>query len=102
MASCTAIVPRPSQNPINKGGMIIHLQFTSKIKDGSIFLPAVSQHCESTSIWVSLTLSKIDKVKLSALKSSRCITCRHYDECQGSALHCGSYQANDNSEQYGR
>ena len=27
MASCTAIVPRPSQNPINKGGMIIHLQF---------------------------------------------------------------------------
>ena len=42
------------------------------------------------------------KVIGDALKSSRCITCRHYDECQGSALHCGSYQANDNSEQYGR
>ena len=36
------------------------------------------------------------KVIGDALKSSRCITCRHYDECQGSALHCGSYQAVDN------
>ena len=33
------------------------------------------------------------KVIGDALKSSRCITCRHYDECQGSALHCGSYQS---------
>ena len=33
------------------------------------------------------------KVIGDALKSSRCITCKHYDECQGSALHCGSYQS---------
>ena len=33
------------------------------------------------------------KVIGDALKSSRCITCRHYDECQGSALRCGSYQS---------
>jgi len=33
------------------------------------------------------------KVIGDALKSSRCITCRHNDECQGSALHCGSYQS---------
>jgi len=33
------------------------------------------------------------KVIGDALKSSRCITCRLYDECQGSALHCGSYQS---------
>ena len=33
------------------------------------------------------------KVIGDALKSTRCITCRHYDECQGSALHCGSYQS---------
>ena len=33
------------------------------------------------------------KVIGDALKSSRCITCRLNDECQGSALHCGSYQA---------
>ena len=33
------------------------------------------------------------KVIGDALKSSRCITCRHYDECQGSALHCGFYQS---------
>ena len=33
------------------------------------------------------------KVIGDALKSSRCITCRHYDECQGGALHCGSYQS---------
>ena len=33
------------------------------------------------------------KVIGDALTSSRCITCRHYDECQGSALHCGSYQS---------
>ena len=33
------------------------------------------------------------KVIGDALKSSCCITCRHYDECQGSALHCGSYQS---------
>ncbi len=33
------------------------------------------------------------KVSGDALKSSRCISCRHYDECQGSALHCGSYQS---------
>ena len=36
------------------------------------------------------------KVIGDALKSSRCITCRHYDECQGSALHCGSYQSVNN------
>ena len=33
------------------------------------------------------------KVIGDALKSSRCITCRHNDECQGGALHCGSYQS---------
>ena len=33
------------------------------------------------------------KVIGDALKSSRCVTCRHNEECQGSALHCGSYQA---------
>ena len=33
------------------------------------------------------------KVIGDALKSSRCITCRLNDECQGSALHCGSYQS---------
>lgn len=33
------------------------------------------------------------KVIGDALKSSRCITCRLNEECQGSALHCGSYQS---------
>ncbi|MBR6878417.1 MAG: hypothetical protein IKM95_03410 [Bacteroidales bacterium] len=33
------------------------------------------------------------KVIGDALKSSRCITCRLNEECQGTALHCGSYQA---------
>ncbi len=33
------------------------------------------------------------KVIGDALKSSRCVTCRLNDECQGSALHCGSYQS---------
>ena len=33
------------------------------------------------------------KVIGDALKSSRCVTCRHNDECQGGALHCGSYQS---------
>ena len=28
-----------------------------------------------------------------ALKSSRCVTCRLNEECAGTALHCGSYQA---------
>lgn len=35
------------------------------------------------------------KVIGDALKSSRCITCRLNEECAGSALHCGSYQAVD-------
>lgn len=33
------------------------------------------------------------KVIGDALKSSRCITCRLNEECAGTALHCGSYQA---------
>lgn len=33
------------------------------------------------------------KVIGDALKSSRCVTCRLNDECQGSALLCGSYQS---------
>lgn len=33
------------------------------------------------------------KVIGDALMSSRCITCRLNDECQGGALHCGSYQS---------
>jgi hypothetical protein len=33
------------------------------------------------------------KVIGDALKSTRCITCRLNEECQGSALHCGSYQS---------
>ena len=33
------------------------------------------------------------KVIGDAVKSSRCITCRLNDECQGGALHCGSYQS---------
>ena len=33
------------------------------------------------------------KVIGDALKSSRCITCRLNEECQGGALHCGSYQS---------
>lgn len=33
------------------------------------------------------------KVIGDALKSSRCVTCRLNDECQGGALHCGSYQS---------
>lgn len=28
-----------------------------------------------------------------ALKSSRCVTCRLNEECAGTAMHCGSYQA---------
>ena len=33
------------------------------------------------------------KVIGDGLKSTRCITCRLNEECQGSALHCGSYQS---------
>ena len=33
------------------------------------------------------------KVIGDALKSSRCVTCRLNDECQGGALHCGTYQS---------
>lgn len=36
------------------------------------------------------------KVIGDALKSSRCITCRLNEECAGTALHCGSYQAVEN------
>ena len=35
------------------------------------------------------------KVLGDALKSSRCVTCRLNEECQGTALLCGSYQAAD-------
>jgi len=36
------------------------------------------------------------KVIGDALKSSRCVTCRLNDECQGGALHCSTYQSVEN------
>ena len=35
-----------------------------------------------------------------ALKSSRCITCRLNDECQGNALHCVLPVCNNSSRSY--